>query len=105
MPGTSGVDEDWVQRKRNTVELFERSSYAVGRELERDTETLEAQMGLSTRDFASFGGGFPIIVAGLGCVGSVTVSGAPQRQDHALVVEVLAGMCGVPLPDVFLDPA
>ncbi|MDR6860465.1 heme-degrading domain-containing protein [Variovorax guangxiensis] len=103
MPGTSGVNEDWVRRKRNTVELFERSSYAVGRELERDAETLEAKMGLSTRDFASFGGGFPIIVAGLGCVGAVTVSGAPQRQDHALVVEALAGMCGVPLPEVVLE--
>jgi uncharacterized protein (UPF0303 family) len=103
MPGTSGVNEDWVRRKRNTVELFERSSYAVGRELERDTETLEAKMGLSRREFASFGGGFPILVAGVGCVGSVTVSGAPQRQDHELVIEALAAMCGVPLSDVVLD--
>jgi uncharacterized protein (UPF0303 family) len=105
MPGTSGVNEDWVRRKRNTVELFERSSYAVGRELERDAETLEAKMGLSIREYASFGGGFPIIVAGIGCVGSVTVSGAPQREDHALVIEALAVMCGVPLPDVVLDQA
>jgi uncharacterized protein (UPF0303 family) len=105
MSGTSGVNEDWVRRKRNTVELFERSSYAVGRELERDAETLEAKMGLSIREYASFGGGFPIIVAGIGCVGSVTVSGAPQREDHALVIEALAVMCGVPLPDVVLDQA
>jgi uncharacterized protein (UPF0303 family) len=103
MPGTSGVNEDWVRRKRNTVELFERSSYAVGRELERDGETLEAKMGLSTREYASVGGGFPILVVAVGCVGSVTVSGVPQRQDHALVVEALAGMCAVPLCDVALE--
>lgn len=103
MPGTSGVNENWVRRKRNTVELFERSSYAVGRELERDAETLEARMSVSTREFASFGGGFPILLAGVGCVGSVTVSGIPQRQDHALVIEALAGMCGVPPCDVALN--
>jgi uncharacterized protein (UPF0303 family) len=103
MPGTSGVNEDWVRRKRNTVELFERSSYAVGRDLERDGETLESRMGLATRDFASFGGGFPILVTAIGCVGSVTVSGVPQRQDHALVVEALADMCGVALGDIALE--
>lgn len=103
MPGTCAVNEDWVRRKRNTVEFFERCSYAVGRELERDADTLEGKMGLSTREFASFGGGFPIFVAGVGCVGAVTVSGVPQRQDHALVVEALASLCGVPLSDVALE--
>lgn len=103
MRGTAGVNEDWVRRKRNTVELFEQSSYLVGRMLELESSTLEAKMGVATRDFASFGGGFPIVVAGVGCVGAVTVSGVPQRQDHAFVVEVLAGMCGVALDEVALD--
>ena len=35
------------------------------------------------------GGSFPIRVAGVGIVGAVTVSGLPQAQDHALVVEGL----------------
>lgn len=103
MPGTTGANEDWVRRKRNTVELFERSSYAVGLELERDGDTLEAKMGLAAREFSSFGGGFPILVAGVGCVGSVTVSGIPQREDHAVVVEALASLCDVPLGKVALE--
>jgi uncharacterized protein (UPF0303 family) len=36
-------------------------------------------------------------------VGTVTVSGAPQRDDHNLVVEVLAKLCGVPLAEVALS--
>lgn len=103
MPGTTDVNEDWVRRKRNTVELFGQSSYLVGRELELESLSLEAKMGLATREFASYGGGFPITIAGVGCIGAVTVSGAPQRQDHALVVEALADMCGVPLSDIALD--
>jgi uncharacterized protein (UPF0303 family) len=41
-------------------------------------------------DFAAHGGSFPIIVRGTGCIGAVTVSGLPQRDDHNLVVEALA---------------
>jgi uncharacterized protein (UPF0303 family) len=33
-------------------------------------------------------------VAGTGVVGSVTVSGLPQRDDHELVVEALCGLLG-----------
>jgi uncharacterized protein (UPF0303 family) len=33
-------------------------------------------------------------VAGAGVIGSVTVSGLPQRADHELVVEALCGQLG-----------
>jgi uncharacterized protein (UPF0303 family) len=103
MPGTAPSHADWARRKRNTVELLQRSSYGVGRGLELDGSTLESKMGLPPRDYASHGGSFPLRVAGGACVGAVTVSGAPQRQDHALVVELLAEWCGVPLAEVALD--
>lgn len=103
MAGTSAVNDDWVRRKRNTVEMFGQSSYAVGRMLEREGESLETKMGLGTRDFAAFGGGFPVLLEGPGCVGAVTVSGVPLREDYALVVAVLAGPCGVPLAEVALE--
>ena len=45
----------------------------------------------------------PIFIEGGGCVGAVTISGLPQREDHALVIEAMAAMCGVPLPEVALD--
>jgi len=103
MRGTTPVNADWARRKRNAVDLLQQSSYRIGRELERDGTSLEARLGLATRDYASHGGCFPILVKGSGCVGTVTVSGLPQRADHAMVVEVLAPLCGVPLDEIALD--
>jgi uncharacterized protein (UPF0303 family) len=103
MPGTTPANADWARRKRNTVELMHRSSYAVGLSLEINGGTLEANMGLPLRDYASHGGSFPIQVAGIGYVGVVTVSGLPQRQDHCVVVMVLAQMCGVNVVDIELE--
>jgi len=103
MPGTTPANADWIRRKRNTVELLQRSSYGIGRSLEHDGRTLEQSMGLSPREFASHGGGFPIFVHGVGCVGVATVSGAPQRQDHEIVVLALAELCQVPVSEVALE--
>lgn len=103
MQGTAAVNADWARRKRNVVELLEQSSYRVGRSLEQQGATLEGLMGLPLRDYADHGGSFPINVKGLGCVGAVTVSGLPQREDHVLVVQVLAQMCGVGQQQVLLD--
>jgi uncharacterized protein (UPF0303 family) len=102
MPGTSPSNADWARRKRNTVELMQRSSYGIGRANARDGSSLEAKTGLPLRDYADHGGSFPIVVPKVGCVGVVTVSGLPQREDHAMVVEALAELCGVPLDDVRL---
>lgn len=60
--------------------------------------------GLEARDFAAQGGSFPIFVKGVGCLGAITVSGLPQREDHELVVEVLAHYLGVPYEELALDP-
>lgn len=104
MAGTTPQNADWARRKRNTVELMHTSSYAVGRSNELKKRTLESSMGLPTRDYADHGGSVPVRVRGVGtCVGTVTVSGAPQREDHALVVQVLAELCGVPLQEIALD--
>ena len=102
MPGVAPANADWARRKRNTVELMHRSSYGVGRELEREAQSLNALMGLDARDYASHGGSFPIKVKHLGCIGAATVSGAPQRIDHDIVVMALAEMCGVPLDGIAL---
>jgi uncharacterized protein (UPF0303 family) len=101
MPGTAPANADWARRKHNTVELLGRSSYGVGRSMELEGTTLEAKLGLPLRDYASHGGGFPLRAGGI-LVGAVMVSGLPQRQDHALVVEALASLCGVPLAEVAL---
>jgi uncharacterized protein (UPF0303 family) len=103
MPGTGPGNAEWVRRKRNSVELLHISSYALNLKLEKEGGTLEAKQGLPLRDYATHGGSFPIRVRGTGCVGVVTVSGIPQRDDHGLVIQALAELCSVPLADVALD--
>ena len=100
--GATPGQADWIRRKRNTVRRFGRSSYGVGRVLERDGETLEGRHGITQADFAAHGGGFPIFVKGVGAgaVGTVIVSGLPQREDHRLVVSALAEVLGVTVPEL-----
>jgi uncharacterized protein (UPF0303 family) len=93
-----------VRRKRNTVELLHQSSYRVGLAHQKENTSLPQKTGVSLNDYAEHGGSFPIRVKGVGCVGTVTVSGVPQREDHAIVVEALASLCGVPLAEVALEP-
>ncbi len=90
LPGTTADNANWVRRKRNLVLRFLRSSYAIGLQLQRQGQSVEQKWGLSPADFAPHGGSFPIHVRDTGVIGAITVSGLPQREDHALVVEALA---------------
>lgn len=103
MPGTAPENADWARRKRNTVELMNRSSYGVGLSLQESGDSLEAMMGLPLRDYCVHGGGFPIQTRSSGYVGVVTISGLPEREDHEIVAEIMAGMCGVSIASIKLD--
>jgi uncharacterized protein (UPF0303 family) len=89
LPGTTPDNPEWVRRKSNVVFRFQRSSYAIGLEMEQKQSTLQERYGLPLADFACHGGSFPIRVRGAGFIGAVTVSGLPQRDDHSLVIEAL----------------
>lgn len=97
-PGATPGQANWIRRKRNLVRHFARSSYAVGRQLEHEGVTLEARHGITLIDHAVHGGGFPIVVTGTGLVGSIVLSGLPQREDHAVVVAAIAELLQVDAP-------
>lgn len=103
MPGTTPDNVDWIRRKRNVVQRFHKSSYAMGLQLKQRGTRLDENIGISPIDYATAGGCFPLILRGTGCVGTITVSGLPQREDHNLVVEALAEMLGQPLDQLALD--
>ena len=90
LPGSTADNANWVRRKRNLVLRFLKSSYCIGLQLQRQGTTCEQKFGLPLADYAPHGGSFPIHVRQTGVIGAVTVSGLPQRDDHALVVEALA---------------
>lgn len=89
MDGTTPDNWEWVRRKRNVVLRYHRSSYAVGLKHEHERTSLYEKSGVDPKDYAPHGGCFPILLHGTGCVGTITVSGLPQREDHALLVSVL----------------
>ncbi len=89
LEGTTPANSDWVRRKSNVVAHFLRSSYLVGLDLRQKKTDLLEKHGLPFSDYAAHGGSFPIRVEHAGVIGSVTVSGLPQRDDHELVVEAL----------------
>ena len=93
-PGATSDNHDWVRRKTNTVQRFLCSTYRVAHQLAIEEQDILQRYHISPTDFASCGGGFPIIVQGAGVIGSVTVSGLPDRQDHQIIVEVLCNLLG-----------
>ena len=90
LPGATPINDNWLRRKRNLVEHTREPSFLVGQRLAAQGKTLD-DLGLSEGDYAPHGGGYPLIVDGV-MVGSVIVSGVPQQDDHALVVEALTAL-------------
>ncbi|MET8712164.1 heme-degrading domain-containing protein [Streptomyces sp. NPDC004735] len=89
LPGSSADNDAWIDRKRRVVERYGESSYLVGTRFRAKGTTFEQSSRLDPDTYAAHGGSFPIAVEGAGMIGSVTVSGLPQAEDHALVVRAL----------------
>jgi uncharacterized protein (UPF0303 family) len=104
LDGTTPDNAEWVRRKSNVVARFHRSSYAVGLTQKMKGTTLHERYGLPVADYAADGGSFPLAAESAGVVGSATVSGLPQRDDHNLVVEALCAMLGRDYAGLRLGP-
>lgn len=87
--GTSADNDEWIKRKVRTVYRFGHSSFYMGQLLKSKGKTIEQSYLVSESEYAPHGGCFPIIVRDTGVVGTITVSGLPQEEDHKLVVEAL----------------
>ena len=86
LPGSTADNDAWIERKNRVVRRFGHSSYYMG---VQEGDAFAANYLLDEREFAAHGGSFPVIVRGVGVVGTVTVSGLPQEEDHRFVVSVL----------------
>jgi uncharacterized protein (UPF0303 family) len=105
MPGTSADNEDWVERKSNAVRRFHKSTYRMV--LERGGERLlpERYGAEAVASCILAGGSFPVKVRGVGCIGSVTVSGLREREDHEVVVAAICTAIGGEAGDLGLAKA
>ena len=80
---------EWIKRKNNVVNRFGHSSYYMGVSLQNIGQTIEEKYLIPSGDYAAHGGAFPLIIKDVGVVGTITVSGLPQQEDHELVVTTL----------------
>lgn len=89
LPGTCADNDAWIERKRRVVLRYGHSSFYVGNLFRAEGASFEENSRLDRDLYAAHGGCFPILIRGVGAVGTVTVSGLPQFEDHELVVRVL----------------
>lgn len=89
MAGTSIDNGEWIKRKNNVVNRFGHSSYYMGISLQNAGQTMEEKYLLPSSGYAAHGGAFPLVIKDVGVVGTITVSGLPQQEDHELVVSTL----------------
>jgi len=89
LPGTSADNDEWIKRKVRLVYRFGHSSFYMGQLLKSKGKKIEEVYLVSESEYAAHGGCFPIIVKGTGIIGTITVSGLPQAEDHKLVVKAI----------------
>ncbi|MPY37899.1 heme-degrading domain-containing protein [Streptomyces adustus] len=95
LPGSTPDNDAWIARKRRVVERYGAASYLVGARFRAKGTTFEDSSRLDPDAYAAHGGSFPINVEGVGVIGSVTVSGLPQLEDHRFVVATLEQFLGL----------
>ncbi len=82
-------NEEWMERKQNTVRRMEKSSFLVCMLLKKAEQTLE-DWRLDAGEYAAAGGAFPIRVEEVGVIGSVVVSGLDHISNHDLLVKCIS---------------
>jgi len=86
MAGTSADNDAWIRRKNNVVNHYGHSSFYVGTDFRARGKNFDTDARLDPALYAAHGGAFPVIGRGLGVIGTITVSGLPQAEDHEFVV-------------------
>lgn len=88
-PGTAADNDEWVKRKVRLVNRTGHSSFYMGQKLKSEGATIEQSLLLPESEYAPHGGCFPLIVKNTGIVGTLTVSGLPQEDDHKVAVHAI----------------
>ena len=87
--GTSADNDEWIKRKVRLVYRFGHSSFYMGQLLKSKGKSIEEVYLVPESLYAAHGGCFPVIVKDTGVIGTITVSGLAQEDDHKLVVRAI----------------
>ena len=94
LDGTAPDQEEWIRRKSNVVLRHGHSSLYMRLYNESKNRSYHTMYAVNPADYADAGGSFPVRVAGVGVIGTITVSGLSQEADHQLAVEALTFLKG-----------
>lgn len=95
--GTTLSNQQWMNRKFNTVLLTEGASLRAWANLMDRGQTPQDQ-GVNPLDYAYCGGGFPIRLKSGELVAVAIVSNLPHREDHRFIASALADYLGKDIP-------
>ncbi len=89
LPGSSSDNDQWLARKTRVALRYGQSSLAVGESFRARGRDFDTDSRLDPGEYAAHGGVVPIRLTGGAVIGAVGVSGLPQLEDHAFVVQHL----------------
>lgn len=90
--GTEVFNESWLNRKHNSVVLTGKSTLRLHAEIKSEGEKVDKLQPwfLEAEKYAMYGGGFPIVVEGMGMLATMCVSGLDHESDHDAIIEVMS---------------
>lgn len=88
---------DWVRHKRNGVNHIHKSACHRSAAITAANHAGRAR-GTPRGDYSVHGLNCPLNLSGSGCISTVSISSAPQREDHHLLVSTLPAILGLSLP-------
>lgn len=91
MEGTSPDNVLWIGGKNYLVNRFLKSSLFMAKRIRSGKTRQDDKIGIYVA-----GGAFPIIVKNVGVVGTITVSGLHEDDDHGWTVDILKAMLNQP---------
>lgn len=89
LEGTTFENDQWIIRKNRVTLQFHKSSYYISILLKSRNKSIEEAYNLSSSQYAPFGGSYPIITELDGFIGTITVSGLADNEDHEMVVDAI----------------
>ncbi len=86
--GTCRDNVHWIRGKQRLCRYFQHSTLYTARLMEKKGKTLESYY-LDPSRYRAKGGAFPLMMEGCGMIGSLTISGLKDHEDHDFAVEVI----------------
>ena len=93
--GTNNYNDLWLSRKVRTVNMLHRSTLRAHYMPFVGEDDLYRDAHLDADVYDNMGGGFPIRVKGVGCIGVLAVSGLTHTRDHQTAADAMAKYLGI----------